>query len=112
LAILFSTEFLKNLTVDFLRFYLIKKNTRDYLKKSNSWNLKIFALVNHFSHLPKINLNSKVDFENYKGNELEVGHFRPNLEAERDETLDQNLREHGQKTSIFHFKLEASGYFQ
>jgi hypothetical protein len=41
-----------------------------------------------------------------------MGHFGPKLEAEGDETLGQNLRERGQKTSIFHFRLEASGYFQ
>ncbi len=55
-----------------------------------------------------MSVEAKVDFENYKGNELEVGHFGPKLEAERDETLGQNLRERGQKTSIFHFRLEAS----
>jgi hypothetical protein len=41
-----------------------------------------------------------------------MGHFGPKLEAERDETLGQNLRERGQKTPIFHFRFEASGYFQ
>jgi hypothetical protein len=56
-------------------------------------------------------VEAKVDFENYKGNELEMGHFGPKIEAERDETLGQNLRERGQKTSIFTFRLEASGYF-
>jgi hypothetical protein len=40
-----------------------------------------------------------------------MGHFGLK-KAERDETLGQNLRERGQKTSIFHFRLEASGYFQ
>jgi hypothetical protein len=33
-----------------------------------------------------------------------MGHVGPKLEAEKDETLGQNLRERGQKTSIFHFK--------
>jgi hypothetical protein len=37
-----------------------------------------------------------------------MGHFGPKLEAERDESLGQNLRERGQMTSIFHFRLEAS----
>jgi hypothetical protein len=37
-----------------------------------------------------------------------MGHFGAIIEAERDETLSQNLRERGQKTSIFHFRLEAS----
>ncbi len=41
-----------------------------------------------------------------------MGHFGPKLEAERDEILGQNLRERGQKTSIFTFRLEASGYFK
>ncbi len=50
----------------------------------------------------------KLDFENYRGNELEMGHFGPKLEAERDESLGLNLQERGQKTSIFYFKHEAS----
>jgi hypothetical protein len=33
----------------------------------------------------------KLDFENYRGNELEMGHYRPELEAERDDTLGQYL---------------------
>jgi hypothetical protein len=37
-----------------------------------------------------------------------MGQFEPKLEAERDKSLGQNLRERGQKTSIFHFRLEAS----
>jgi hypothetical protein len=37
-----------------------------------------------------------------------MGHFGPKLEAERDETLSQYLRERGQKTSIFHFRLEQT----
>jgi hypothetical protein len=37
-----------------------------------------------------------------------MGHKRPKLEAEKDESLGQNLRERGQKTSIFHFRLDAS----
>jgi hypothetical protein len=36
-----------------------------------------------------------------------MGHFGPKLEAERDKTLGQNLRERSQRTSIFHFRLEA-----
>jgi hypothetical protein len=38
----------------------------------------------------------KLVFENYRGNELEVGYFGPIIEAERDETLSQYLRECGQ----------------
>jgi hypothetical protein len=45
--------------------------------------------------------------ENYRGNELEVGHFGPKIEAEKDETLSHYLRERGQETSIFIFSLEA-----
>jgi hypothetical protein len=41
-----------------------------------------------------------------------VGHYGPKLEAERDDTLGQYLQEHGQKASIFHSRLEASGFFQ
>jgi hypothetical protein len=40
-----------------------------------------------------------------------MGHFGPKIEAGRDETLGQNFQERGQKTSIFTFRLEASGYF-
>jgi hypothetical protein len=40
-----------------------------------------------------------------------MGHYGPKLEAERDETLGQNLRERGQKTSIFHFRLEVSASY-
>jgi hypothetical protein len=33
----------------------------------------------------KINLvEAKLDFENYRGNELEVGHFGPKIEAGKD----------------------------
>jgi hypothetical protein len=39
-----------------------------------------------------------------------VGDYGLKLEAEGDETLNQYLQEHGQKTSIFSFRLEASGY--
>jgi hypothetical protein len=54
-------------------------------------------------------VEAKLDFENYKGNELEMGHYRPIIEAERDETLSQYLQERGQKTPIFSFSFEASG---
>jgi hypothetical protein len=54
----------------------------------------------------------KLVFENYRGNQLEVGHFGPIIEAERDETLSQYLRERGQETSIFTFRLEASILFK
>jgi hypothetical protein len=37
-----------------------------------------------------------------------MGHKRPKLEAKRDESFGQKLRERGQKTSIFHFRFEAS----
>ncbi len=37
-------------------------------------------------------VEAKLDFENYKGNELEVAHFGPIIEAERDETLGQYLQ--------------------
>jgi hypothetical protein len=52
----------------------------------------------------------KLDFENYCGNELEMGHLGPKLEAERDDILGQYLQEHGQKTSIFTFRLEAFSF--
>jgi hypothetical protein len=31
----------------------------------------------------------KLDFENYRGNELEMVHHRPKIEAEKDETFSQ-----------------------
>ncbi len=34
----------------------------------------------------------KLDFKNYRGNEPEVGDFRPEIEAEKDETLSQYLQ--------------------
>jgi hypothetical protein len=37
-------------------------------------------------------IETKLDFENYKGNDLEVAHFGPIIEAERDETLGQYLQ--------------------
>ncbi len=75
--------------------------------------MKIFSIVSHISRKSIYRksiwpVEAKLDFENYKGNELEVGHFGPIIEAERDETLGQYLREHGQKTSIFTFRLKAS----
>jgi hypothetical protein len=53
-------------------------------------------------------VEAKLDFENYRGNELEVGHFRPKIDAEKDDTLSLYLRERSQETSIFIFSLEAS----
>jgi hypothetical protein len=41
-----------------------------------------------------------------------MGHFGPIIEAERDETLSQYLRERGHKTSILTFRLEASVLFK
>jgi hypothetical protein len=34
-----------------------------------------------------------MDFENYRGNELEVGHYGPKIEAKKDETLSQYLQD-------------------
>jgi lipocalin len=36
----------------------------------------------------------KLDFENYRGNELEVGNYGPKFEAEKDEILSHYLRKH------------------
>ncbi len=57
-------------------------------------------------------MEAKLNFESYKGNELEMGLKWPIMEAERDESLSQYLQYCGQKTSLFSFRLEASGYFQ
>jgi hypothetical protein len=35
----------------------------------------------------------KLDFENYRGNELKMGHYGPKFEAERDETLSKYLQD-------------------
>jgi hypothetical protein len=51
---------------------------------------------------------AKLVFENYRGNELEMGLYGPKFEAEGDLILSHYLQECGQETSIFIFRFEAS----
>jgi hypothetical protein len=60
--------------------------------------LKIFEIVSAIAisaifRKRILPVEAKLHFEKYSGNELEVGHFGPKIEAEKDETLTQYLQE-------------------
>jgi hypothetical protein len=46
----------------------------------NNLNIMIHSLL----AIKMLTVEAKLDFENYRGNELEVGHFGPTIEAGKD----------------------------